>query len=218
MKSAQTGVILGAVLLVASCSFNPVQRGMFTAADVRAFEDSYNEICAYQYSPGYSDILGRGRVEMTGRYLLELNRSTGLVEIGQIDVVIDFSDREDVRDRTVQVDIASAEISNVTGLPAGSDVATVGWLTDELEIFGSVGVTEAVGPEPVPPDLRIDVEGSKTEISADDSPSTRAVGQVFLGAFAQEIRTGLMPLSVCGTVNDAGINGLINGEFYLEEV
>ncbi|MDY6943804.1 MAG: hypothetical protein SVU69_12440 [Pseudomonadota bacterium] len=62
------------------------------------------------------------------------------------------------------------------------------------------------------------VEDSKTEISADDSRAVRAVKQVFFGPFVQEIKTGLTPLSACGTVNDAGINGAVNGELYLKEV
>jgi len=217
MRGSHLLTVLAAAVAAAACG--PTSTGAFAVSDYAAFREEHGRICSLQFSPGHADLIGtRGRVEMTGRYILPLNPSTGLREIGQIDLAIDFASSVESPERFYRIDLDTIEISNVTGLPEASDGVSIGWTTD-LELSGEVTVTEPVGTDAIPAALNIDAEGSKTSIGADDdATASRVFVKHFEGTFTQETASGRLPLAVCGTVTDRSNPPVgVDGQFYLVE-
>ncbi|HBP86138.1 MAG TPA: hypothetical protein DD706_00400, partial [Nitrospiraceae bacterium] len=134
MRLKKHKVILLTVLsaFFASCSlierleFGPTNTGLYSAEDLPSYRDNYQRISSYQFNPGYGEFhIGRGRVKMTGMYSLQDSTTAGLTQLGQIDLVIDFSDRDEPRPGTVEVPIVEGQISRVTNL-GGAEIPEVG--------------------------------------------------------------------------------------------
>ncbi len=151
---------------------------------------------------------------MRGQYRLDLDPRSQLVELGRIEVEIDFSDRTESPPRTFTAAVTSVTFSDITGFTAISDEVGVGWIPS-YETNASVTITEPVTPDRIPAALNISVKGGKTQISPDGSPgATRRVNQTFAGRFVQEFELGLFPFTVCGTID----GDTADGEFYLERI
>lgn len=209
-------------ILLASCTI-PVDignSGVFQERDLRDFADNWLRITSYQHSPGHINILQRNLVQMTGRFRFEGDsRAGGTTELGQIDLEINFADKDEVRPGSYVIPIVSGKISNVTGLLPGEPDFGVGW-SGEIPITGTVSVEEAVGPEGDPPLIGFEAHGTLTSIPRRDGGvgSSREVHRIFTGTFAQESELGLLPLSAAGTVKlDASSTVNPNNQFYLEQ-
>ncbi|MET0053064.1 MAG: hypothetical protein ABW095_18555 [Candidatus Thiodiazotropha sp.] len=210
-------------VLLSSCTL-PVDirnSGYFEERDLTDFADTWLRVSSYQYSPGHTNILSRGVVHMTGRYRFEGDsRTGGSVEFGQIDLEINFADKDVASDGSFVIPIVSGTLSKVTGLLPGVPDFGVGW-SGELPITGSVTVEEAVGAAGDPPLIGFEVSGSLSSIPAEDGGATsqRNLRRVFSGTFLQEFELGVHPLSVAGTVQlDASSTVNPNNQFYLEQV
>jgi len=212
MSKWQNFILPGMVsMFVASCTI-PVDiqnSGFFRERDLRDFADNWLRITSYQHSPGHIDILNRGLVQMTGRYRFEGDsRTGGTTELGQIDLEINFADRDGPT--------ISGKISNVTGLLPGVSDFGVGW-SGEIPLTGTVSVT---GGDPPVIGFETVGDGTLTSIPRRDGDaiSSRKVSRVFIGTFSQEFETGIFPLSAAGTVQQSGPSGLgPNNQFYLEQ-
>ena len=216
-------------MFLASCTLQPgtlpadtTNSGVFQEQDLRDFADNWLRITSYQHSPGHVNILGRGLVHMTGRYRFEGDpRTGGTTELGQIDLEINFADRDEVRPRSYVIPIVSGKLSNVTGLLPGEPDFGVGW-SGEIPLTGTVSVEEPIGTEEIPPVIGFEVrEGTLTSIPrrAGEAGTLRVVTRIFSGTFSQEFDLGLFPLSAAGTVKQddtARVNP--NNQFYLEEI
>ncbi len=210
-------------ILFAACTI-PVDvqnSGFFQERDLRDFADNWLRITSYQHSPGHVNILARGLVHMTGRYRFEGDpRTAGTTELGQIDLEINFADKDEVRPGSYEVPIVSGKISNVTGLLPGEPDFGVGW-SGELPLTGTVTVTEAVGRAGDPPLIGFRAHGTLTAIPRRDGDvgSSREVSRNFLGTFAQELESRPDPLSAAGTVQLDGPSRVgPNNQFYLEQI
>lgn len=214
-------VILLTVLsaFLSSCitlDFGPTNTGFFSADDLPSYRNNYQRISSYQFSPGYGEFhIGRGRVKMTGMYSLQDSTTAGLTQLGQIDLVIDFSDRDEPRPGTVEVPIVEGQISRVTNLVgARSPEVGIGW-EGTLPITGSVSLTEPVGTRNPPQLITFEAKGTLRSISADGGDgSARLVELSFSGTFVKEVEFGSFPLLAAGKIDST--NG--ESDFYLEEV
>jgi hypothetical protein len=151
---------------IASCSvierldFEPTNTGFFSAEDLPSYRNNYQRISSYQFNPGYGEFhMGRGRVKMTGMYSLQDSTTAGLTQLGQIDLVIDFSERDETRTGgpgTVEVPIVEGQVSRVTNL-GGAEIPEVGigW-EGTLPITGYVTLNEPVGTGNPPQDITFD--------------------------------------------------------------
>ncbi|MCA9462643.1 MAG: hypothetical protein KC590_11000 [Nitrospira sp.] len=209
-------------IFFASCTL-PVQirnSGFFQERDLRDLLDNSLRISGYQHSPGHSDILSRGVVHMTGRYRLEGDsRAGGTIELGQIDLEINFADKDEVRPGSYEIPIVSGKITNVTGLLPGEPDFGVGW-SGEIPLTGTVSVKEAVGRVGDPPLIGFEAEGTLTAISSREGErgSQRIVKRIFSGTFFQEFELGSFPLSAAGTVQlNRSSLGSSQNQFYLEQ-
>ncbi len=206
----------------ASCSlierldFGPTNTGFFSADDLPSYRNNYQRISSYQFNPGYGEFhMGRGRVKMTGMYSLQDSTTAGLTQLGQIDLVIDFSDRDEPRPGTVEVPIVEGQISRVTNLvgPRSPEVG-IGW-EGTLPITGSVSLTEPVGPRNPPQLITFEAKGTLRSISADGGDgSARLVELSFSGTFVKEVEFGSFPLLAVGKIDSTSGES----DFYLEEV
>lgn len=214
-------VILLAVLsaFFASCislDFGPTNTGFFSADDLPSYRNNYQRISSYQFNPGYGEFhTGRGRVKMTGMYSLQDATTAGLTQLGQIDLVIDFSDRDEPRPGTVEVPIVEGQISRVTNLVgARSPEVGIGW-EGTLPITGSVSLTEPVGTRNPPQLITFEAKGTLRSISADGGGgSARLVEFSFSGTFVKEVELGSFPLLAVGKIDSTSGES----DFYLEEV
>lgn len=207
--------ILLIALSVSFASCAPTNLGFFSADDLSSYRNNNSRIASYRFNPGHLDLLGRGRVEMTGMYSLQNARTAGLTELGQIDLVIDFSDREDTGSGSFKIPIVEGRISRVTGL-IGERVPEfgVGW-DGTLPITGSVFITEPVGASRTRQRILFEAEGTLTQISRDDDGvSQRLAKMSFDGAFVQRVESGHFLLSAVGQT--LSTNG--QSDFYLEQV
>ncbi len=174
----------------ASCSlierleFGPTNTGLYSAEDLPSYRDNYQRISSYQFNPGYGEFhIGRGRVKMTGMYSLKDSTTAGLTQLGQIDLVIDFSDRDETRPGmpgTVEVPIVEGQISRVTNL-GGAEIPEVGigW-EGTLPITGTVSLTEPVGTRNPPQEIAFEAKGTLRSISPHGEAGTQRHGQFVL--------------------------------------
>lgn len=218
-------IILVAVLsaLLSSCSlierfeFGPTNTGVYSAEDLPEYRDNYQRISSNQFNPGYGEFhSGRGRVRMTGMYSLNDASTAGFTQLGQIDLVIDFSDRVEPRPGTVEVPIVEGQISRVTDLGGGRvSEAGVGW-EGTLAITGSVSLTEPSDETRNPPQLISFVaKGNLTSIPPDGGTrSARRREMTFSGSFVKRVEFGSFPLLAHGKIDST--NG--ESDFYLEQV
>ncbi len=206
----------------ASCSlierfeFGPTNTGVYSAEDLPEYRDNYQRISSYQYNPGYGEFhSGRGRVKMTGMYSLKDSTTAGFTQLGQIDLVIDFSDRDEPRRGTVEIPIVEGQISRVTDLGGGRvSEAGVGW-EGTLPITGSVSLTESVGTRNPPQLISFEAKGTLTSIPPDGGRgSDRLREMTFSGTFVKEVESGSFPFLAVGHIDST--NG--ESDFYLEEV
>lgn len=220
-------VILLTVLsaFFASCSlierlgFGPTNTGLYSAEDLSSYRDNYQRISSYQFNPGYGEFhMGRGRVEMTGMYSLQDATTAGLTQLGQIDLVIDFSDRDETRTGppdTVEVPIVEGQISRVTNL-GGAEIPEVGigW-EGTLPITGTVTLTEPVGTRNPPQGIKFEAKGTLRSISPHGGGGTqREVNLSLSGIFVKEVELGSFLFAAAGKIDST--NG--ESDFYLEEV
>ncbi|WP_447963574.1 hypothetical protein [Nitrospira sp. Ecomares 2.1] len=204
----------------ASCSvierldFGPTNTGLFSAEDLPSYRDNYQRISSYQFNPGYGEFhMGRGRVKMTGMYSLQDSTTAGLTQLGQIDLVIDFSDREETRPDTVEVPIVEGQISRVTNL-GGAEIPEVGigW-EGTLPITGYVSLTESDSNPPQ--EIMFEAKGNLRSISPHgEAGSARRVELSFSGTFKKEVELGSFLFAAEGNIDST--NG--ESDFYLEEV
>ncbi len=172
--------------------FGPTNTGFFSSDDLPTYRDNYQRISSYQFNPGYGEFhMGRGRVEMTGMYSLKDSTTAGLTQLGQIDLVIDFSDRDETRTGppdTVEVPIVEGQISRVTNL-GGAEIPEVGigW-EGTLPITGTVLLTEPVGTRNPPQEITFEAKGTLRSISPHGGAGTqREVNLSFSGIFVKEV-------------------------------
>ncbi|MCA9472960.1 MAG: hypothetical protein MRJ96_16260 [Nitrospirales bacterium] len=223
MSKWQQVILFGIVsVFLASCAI-PVDirnSGFFQEQDLRDFADNWLRISSYQHSPGHINILQRGSVHMTGRYRFEGDSlAGGTTELGQIDLEINFDDRDEVRPGSYVIPITSGKISNITGLLPDVPDFGVGW-SGEIPITGTISVEEAVGTEGDPPLIGFEAKGTVTSIPRrdGDAGSSREVQRIFSGTFFQEFKLGVFPLSAAGTVTqDVSSIAGPNNQFYLEQ-
>ena len=163
----------------------------------------------------------RNLVHMTGRYRFEGDpRTGGTTELGQIDLEINFADKDEVRPGSYVIPIISGQISNVTGLLPGEPDFGVGWSGEIPLTNGTVSVEQAVGTEGDPPLIGFEAHGTLTAIPRrdGDAGTLREVHRIFLGTFSQELEFGIPPLSAAGTVQLDGPSRIRpNNQFYLEQ-
>ncbi|GJL70181.1 MAG: hypothetical protein NPIRA06_28160 [Nitrospirales bacterium] len=209
----------------ASCSlierleFGPTNTGLYSEEDLPSYRDNYQRISSYQFNPGYGEFhIGRGRVKMTGMYSLQDSTTAGLTQLGQIDLVIDFSDRDEPRPGTpgtVEVPIVEGQISRVTNL-GGAEIPEVGigW-EGTLPITGSVSLTEPIGTRNPPQEITFEAKGNLRSISPHGGAGTqRKVNLSFSGTFLKEVALGSFLFAAAGKIDST--NG--ESDFYLEEV
>jgi len=209
----------------ASCA--PTNTGVFSTDDLISYRNNYQRISSYQFNIAYGVFhSGRGRVEMTGMYSLQNSRTAGLTELGQIDLVIDFSDRDETRPGTVEVPIVDGQISGVTHLGYGEPDFGVGWDGTLAITEGYVTLTDpGLGGGSRPPQLiTFKARGTLTQISPDgEGGSVRRVDVgadgtdstlSFEGQFVQQVEFVSPLLSAVGNVTPS--TG--QSDFYLEEV
>lgn len=201
--------------LIERFEFGPTSTGVYSAEDLPEYRNNYQRISSYQYNPGYGELhSGRGRVKMTGMYSLNDATTGGFTQLGQIDLVIDFSDRDEPRRGTVEVPIVEGQISRVTDLGEGRvSEAGVGW-EGTLPITGSVSVTEPGGTRN-PPEISFEAKGTLTSIPPDGGTSSaRRREMTFSGTFVKEVESGSFPFLAHGKIDST--NG--ESDFYLEQV
>lgn len=152
---------------------------------------------------------------MTGMYSLNDATTAGFTQLGQIDLVIDFGDRDEPRRGEVEIPIVEGQISRVTDLGGGRvSEAGVGW-EGTLPITGSVLLTEPVGTRNPPQLISFEAKGTLTSIPPDGGTSSaRRREMTFSGTFKKEVELGSFPLFAVGHIDST--NG--ESDFYLEEV
>ncbi len=194
--------------------------------EVQAFENAYNSVCGFATEPiSFTDLVGEGRVEMTGRYLLDVNQATLLRETGRIDISFDTFDRDEVIRGKEEITVSPIEFSEVVGFLAGGLPQTA-WEIDQTALVAgkgpTIGTVSAFNPLRGPAfdqSLEIKARGARVEVTRDGSDGARRVFDVeFAGTFKDETSPRSGPLAVCGTIIDASIPGAENGKFFLEEV
>ena len=119
LRKCFINVLLTLVLSVLLASCAQTNRGFFSTDEISSFEDNYRRISGYEQTNGHLNLLGSGRVEMTGMYLLKRSRATDMTELGQIDLFIDFDDSTERPRGSWRNPIISGELSQfsrVTGL------------------------------------------------------------------------------------------------------
>jgi hypothetical protein len=211
----------------ASCA--PTNLGYFSSDDLSSYRNNYQRISSYQFNAPYGAFhIGRGRVEMTGMYSLQNSRTAGLTELGQIDLVIDFSDRDASGD-TVEIPIVDGQITGVTHLGYGEPEFGVGWDGTLAITDGFVTLTDpGLGGGSRPPQLiTFKARGTLTQITPDgEGGSVRRVDVdprgdpdkdstlSFEGQFMQQEEFGSPPFSADGNVTPT--TG--QSDFYLEQV
>ncbi|MGD9851991.1 MAG: hypothetical protein AB7T38_12035 [Nitrospirales bacterium] len=221
MQTLKFILLIALSAFVASCSlierleFDPTNTGNFSAEDLPSYRNNYLRVSSYTHGPGYINILNRGRVEMTGMYSLNDSTTAGLTQLGQIDLVIDFNDKDETSEGRWQVPIVDGQISRVTDLGGGrASEAGVGW-EGTLPITGFVYVTKPVGADDPTQLIAFEAKGTLRSISPHgEAGSERRREMSFSGTFMQEVELGIWPLSASGKIDST--NG--QSDFYLEEV
>ena len=95
-----------------------------------------------------------------------------MTELAQIDLVIDFSDRDETRPGTVEIPIVDGQASRVTHLGFGEPDFGVGW-DGTLAITGFVTLTDpglGVGGSRPPQWITFKARGILTQITPDGEP------------------------------------------------
>ncbi len=212
-------------LALAGCSLegvfieDPQPAGAFTVNDLQTFATRRDTAC-FEEDPDDTTISVRGFKEYRGQYVLERNPTNGIVEMGQVDLTLNYGVNRALGDKRT-ADFMSLEISNVTGFLEGTDV-TLGFSTSSTLEFGGV-VWE---PSPLettnnPTTMNFNAEVRRATITGDGGTGGSTTFEfVLAGDVKQESATSIGPLSLCGTKIEMNslTNGLLRGTFYLEEV